>query len=77
MEAAEVLAQRMTWEQLAEYISKLTPEQRQTDVTVFDTRSIEFYQSNTFIGKWSDFPDSEYVEEAVGVLDDDHPFLAI
>lgn len=70
-------APRLTWDQLAEYISKLSPEQRQTDVTLFDPHITEFFQLSTFIGNWADFPDSEYVEEADGVLDDNHPFLAI
>lgn len=65
----------MTWQKLAEYISRLTQNQRETDVTIYDIENDEFYKIDTFIGKWKEFPGS-YVEQANGVLDDDHPFLA-
>lgn len=65
----------MTWEQLGKYINNLTPEQRQTNVTLHDQIDDEFIRLDSFVGNWKDFyPDGDC--PADGVLDDNHPFLA-
>lgn len=55
----------MNWNQLIEKILKMTPEQRQTDVTVHDVDSDEYYKV-----------DDLNITNDTGVLDDGHPVLA-
>ena len=58
----------MTYRELAEYISNLSEEQKDCDVTVFISGVEEYYSL-------SQYP----VVEADGddVLDDGHPYLAV
>ncbi len=59
----------MTYRELAEYISNLTDEQKDSDVTVFVSGVEEYY---TLVG---DYPALE--ANGDDVLDDGHPYLAI
>lgn len=59
----------MTYKELAEYISNLTEEQINCDVTVYVSGTDEFY---SLVG---DYPALE--AEADDVLDQGHPYLAV
>lgn len=54
----------MTYKQLAEEISQMTPEQQSNDVTVFVTD--EYYRISCV----------SYATEAIDVLDNGHPILS-
>jgi hypothetical protein len=56
----------MTYEELAEAISKMSPEQRQSNVTVYVASSDEYYPVNKV-----DFSPED------DVLDQNHPFLPV
>ena len=59
----------MTYRELAEYISNLTDEQKDCDVTVFVSGVAEYY---SLVG---DYPATE--AESSDVLDENHPYLVI
>jgi len=60
----------MTWNELIEEIKTWTPEQRGTEVTVFEAQSDEFYKVTT-----AAFNDPG--EHGSAALDDNHPYLVI
>lgn len=60
----------MTWNELIEKLNKMTPEQRNTDVTVYVSSEDEFYPLAS-----TDKP--LYTAEDDDVLDKGHPFLII
>lgn len=58
---------RLTWADLQEKISKMSPEQRNTDVTMFDTNDGEFFK----------LCELRFTEPECDVLDGNHPFLTV
>ncbi len=59
----------MNWNQLIEWIKTLTPEQRETDVTVHDIQNNETYKVEHFFINTRD-------NIADDVLDENHPLIA-
>lgn len=63
----------MTYRKLREYFNRLSQEQLDIPVVLYDTAEGEFFTLDSFIGNWEDFPDGK--ELAEGILEDNHPFL--
>lgn len=59
----------MTYEQLAERISKMTPEQKGSTVTLMD-HDEEFFDARL------QFNDETEDNPSAGILDENHPFLS-
>ena len=62
----------MTWNELAQKIAQMTPEQRGTDATVVDLVSDEVFPIKDFVTKWTNPIDRDRVD---GILDENHPYL--
>lgn len=72
----------MTWKQLASQILNLSEEQQNTDVTVCAVTcgSVEFFSTTDFVNTWNHNEDDKaamFINEADGVLDDNHPYLTV
>lgn len=67
----------MTWNELAEKIAKMSPEQRETDVTIYVDDWDEFYglTGDIYVNSPGQLP--SYFSTTTDVLDLYHPFLAI
>lgn len=71
----------MTYRQLAQAISWMTDEQKDSDVTVLLMNEDEVYGACDFVRNWPDPKSPEGQEQGVdqvdGVLDPNHPYLTV
>jgi len=68
----------MTWNELAErIIARMSPTQRETDVTVYIRDEDEVYRVESWGTVKTDDELKELDDPCGGVLDDGHPFLVI
>ena len=67
----------MNWNELKNQIEKMSDEQRDTDVTVTCLQQGEIFAVIDFVTDWTTEKEAKGIDLVEGVLDDNHPYLAI